>query len=107
MDEQSEELKRKIAQAKVLATLEDHPGWKIIVDNLEAQIANNRDALCQIGMDHEKTEGIRRDIRIMQWCRNSTLLATPEQFELWEAALAKREEKAKMIADRGLPPGGR
>lgn len=39
----------------------------------------------------------------MQWCRDSALLDSPEQFELWEAALAKREEKAKMIADRGLP----
>lgn len=107
MDAESEELKRKIAEAKVLATLEDHPGWKIVVELLETQIANSRDALCQIGMDQEKTEGLRREIRIMQWCRDSALLDSPEQFELWEAALAKREEKAKMIADRGLPPGGR
>lgn len=56
MDAESEELKRKIAEAKVLATLEDHPGWKIVVELLETQIANSRDALCQIGMDQEKTE---------------------------------------------------
>ena len=96
-----------MAQARVLGTLEDHPGWKIVVKMLEDQIEVFRDALCQIGLPQDVTERMRSDIAVMRWCRKSSLLDNPDQFAEWEAALAKQEEKAKMIADRGLPPGGR
>lgn len=101
------EIKRMMAQAKVLATLETHPGWVIVVDMLEAQIESFKNALCQIGVSPEKTEEMRWNIKVMQWCRNASLLDKPDQYAQWEEALAKAEEKAKMIKDRGLPPGGR
>jgi hypothetical protein len=102
-----DDLKHKMAQAQVLATLEDHPGWQKIVTLLENQIASFSASICQLGMDHETTERMRGDIAVMRWCRRSTQLASPQQYAQWEQDLAKAEQKAKMIEDRGLPPGGR
>jgi len=96
------EIEERIRRSKMLATLEDHPGWQLIVTLLDAQIANNREALCQIGVNQTATEALRNDIRVMRWCRAGSLQATPELYAQWAKDLAFQRKKEKMREDLGF-----
>lgn len=95
-----EELKRK---AMVLADLATHPGWKIISDKLNAEIANQLSLLQQQGLAHDITEGIRFRITAMRWLLRSTTLATDEQFAKWDRALAFQRQQEQNRQEIGLP----
>tara|TARA_R110002126_G_scaffold291760_1_gene457035 strand:- start:24994 stop:25317 length:324 start_codon:yes stop_codon:yes gene_type:complete len=107
MESKAEELERKMKLSVTLATLEDHPGWQMIAELLDAQIANNQEALCQPGLPSLETEALRNDVRVMRWCRSASQQASPENYAEWERALAFQRKQEKMRSDGGLPPGGR
>ena len=98
----SDEIIRKIEQAKLLATLQDNAAWMIIKDKLSLQIANDKAALCTMGLDQTKTEELRYRIRSMEWCLRSTQLDTPEQFARWEQELAFQQKQEKIRDLAGL-----
>jgi len=99
----SDDIRQKIEQAKLLAQLEEHPAWRIIADKIDALVAARRDALCQIGLDADKTAQYRYELAILSWLRKSTRLTTEAQLAKWDQALAFNERMEKMRRDMGLP----
>lgn len=98
----SDDLIRKMEQAKLLATLQDNAAWLLIKEKLTVQIGNDKASLCQMGLDHLKTEELRYRIRAMEWCLRSTALDTAEQYAKWEQDLAFQQKMEKMHRDIGL-----
>jgi len=99
----SEQVRQKIAQSKLLRSLEDHAGWQILVEKLRIQEQQDCEALCSLGLDADKTEHLRYRINMCRWMLRSTQLDTPEQIAKWDQDLAFQQRMEKMRVDRGLP----
>lgn len=99
----SEIAAEKIRRAKILASLEEHAGWRIIREQLEAQVEKDRNSLCLIGMPPDKTEELRYRIKMAQWVLASTGLDNAEQVAKWEEDLAFQQKMEKMRENVGLP----
>jgi len=99
----SESCALKIQQAKLLQSLDQHEGWRIIADKIQLMVDGEKSAILDQSLDHEATQRKRCRIEILQWVLDAPGLNNEKQIRKWEADMTFHRKNEKMRDDAGLP----